>query len=867
MKTRKWLNRLLTYSSIVILVTMLIPARQAQAAGFAVVGTGTPASCTEAALDAALTLAPINIIFSCGAAPATINITTQKNISADVMIDGGQLVTLSGTLLNPTRLFNVSAGTALTLDYLTIENFQPLVGGGAAIYNAGTVKLNNVELTNNLVITGQDGGAVYNDGFFYATQSTLDNNTAGRFAGAIYNSATGIARMNNVTLSGNIGSHGGGGIYNAGGAVSLVNVTVFNNTADSGGSGIYSPSGSVILVNTIVAKGLPLGVNNCGGTITSNGYNLSSDTSCVSQLTDLSNTDPLLLPLGNYGGYTPTNRPQVQPSASLAIDAGTLTNCPSQDQRGKPRPFGLACDIGSVEIQGGTSPDGGSAGPWYVAPTGLDSNDCNLATAPCQTINGAIAKASAGDVIYVAQGTYTDSTYTEVVRVDKDMNILGGWDSTFTTENGMSTIDGQYARHGISVLGNAYLSIFNFVVQQGSATSGGGAYIEGALNGVDMVFQNNTAFSGGGIYVKKANGGIGNLFLNKSGIYYNTVTGYAGGIDLEDGGVHLSNVTLSYNEFLPSYPEEPAQGGSIYINKGGVGMVNVTSANNYATSGIYIASANGAIYPTSSIFADFGGCAGLTANISSFGHNIDWWNSCNLGINGDQVNTNPQLGPLQYNGGNSQTHALASYSPAIDAGDSTYCPGFDQRGVSRPQYATCDVGAYEFNGFRVDFATTHKFVKFRLGLNHPKGMLGVDTGDNSATMSGLDYRQRDLEPDRPMPTSAPLNSFDLYGFCDGSVCPAPVLMPSASSAMTSTYQLSSPITVTLPYSDSELSAAGISLASLRLVVLNPKTNQWHEIPVTVDEAENVVIAQTTYLGTYYLVGGPRKLFLPAIQRQ
>ncbi len=72
--------------------------------------------------------------------------------------------------------------------------------------------------------------------------------------------------------------------------------------------------------------------------------------------------------------------------------------------------------------------------------------------------------------------------------------------------------------------------------------------------------------------------------------------------------------------------------------------------------------------------------------------------------------------------------------------------------------------------------------------------------------------------------------------------------------MTSTYQLSPAITLTLTYADSELSAAGITLASLRLLVLNPATNQWCEIPVTMDEAQHVVIAHTTFLGTF-LPGG------------
>lgn len=50
---------------------------------------------------------------------------------------------------------------------------------------------------------------------------------------------------------------------------------------------------------------------------------------------------------------------------------------------------------------------------------------------------------------------------------------------------------------------------------------------------------------------------------------------------------------------------------------------------------------------------------------------------------------------LADNGGPTQTHALVNDSPAIDAADDTVCPTTDQRGVSRPQGAFCDIGAFE----------------------------------------------------------------------------------------------------------------------------------------------------------------------------
>ncbi len=64
---------------------------------------------------------------------------------------------------------------------------------------------------------------------------------------------------------------------------------------------------------------------------------------------------------------------------------------------------------------------------------------------------------------------------------------------------------------------------------------------------------------------------------------------------------------------------------------------------------------------------------------------------------GGNLDTDPVLGPLQDNGGPTETIALDAGSSAIDAADDGACPATDQRGVSRPQGAHCDSGAYELD--------------------------------------------------------------------------------------------------------------------------------------------------------------------------
>lgn len=87
--------------------------------------------------------------------------------------------------------------------------------------------------------------------------------------------------------------------------------------------------------------------------------------------------------------------------------------------------------------------------------------------------------------------------------------------------------------------------------------------------------------------------------------------------------------------------------------------------------------------------------------IVSGGNNIDSDGSCGLDRPTDKPDTDPLLEALANNGGPTNTRALKSGSPAIDAGDDVACPDQDQRGVERPQDGddegtkTCDIGSFE----------------------------------------------------------------------------------------------------------------------------------------------------------------------------
>jgi hypothetical protein len=126
-------------------------------------------------------------------------------------------------------------------------------------------------------------------------------------------------------------------------------------------------------------------------------------------------------------------------------------------------------------------------------------------------------------------------------------------------------------------------------------------------------------------------------------------------------------------------------------------IANVTFEAGSGTSGIDLRVAATATF-RNTIVADSCSGTGITANA----HNLEHpGNSC--GFSGtDLIGVNPLLGALASNGGPTQTMKLSAGSPAIGNGDmatpgsgGNACESTDQRGVTRPVGARCDIGAYE----------------------------------------------------------------------------------------------------------------------------------------------------------------------------
>lgn len=280
---------------------------------------------------------------------------------------GADLLRISGN--NLYRVFYVQNGSSASFIDLTIANGTSVGEPGGGIYNRGLAQLTNSVVRNNSA--GGMGGGIFNSvgGEINIVSSTVSNNYSSLEGGGIGN--IGTLNITNSTISRNevytALPYGGGGLYNAGTAT-LSNTTVSDNLISSPiefpstGGGIANEGGTVYAKNSIIAGNFVSNANypDFSGILTSGGYNLIGDTTGGSGFvaTDILDVNPLLDPLANYGGTTPTHR--LQPG-SPAIDAGDATFASPYisplpfDQRGEgyDRIVNDLIDIGSYEYLAG----------------------------------------------------------------------------------------------------------------------------------------------------------------------------------------------------------------------------------------------------------------------------------------------------------------------------------------------------------------------------------------------------------------------------------------------------------------------------------------------------------------------------------
>ena len=354
-------------------------------------------------------------------------------------------------------------------------------------------------------------------------------------------------------------------------------------------------------------------------------------------------------------------------------------------------PFGDETVCENSMVDDGTPCAGGTCQAGVCALTG--------SVLPCseQGILNAIVEGG-GPYTFDCKGPTTVVTEEGIV-IDTDVVLDGGGNLTLdgneTADEVIGVEEGVTAElYGIAVtrgrgegiLNGGTLTLASSIV---SGNKRGGIGNAGNLTVMGVTVSDNTGLDGAGIFNR------GTVSIVHSTVSGNLSRGGGGGI-INVGTSTIVNSTVSGNRAT-------AEGGGI-SNESALTITNCTLSGNTSDEqkGSAIATVAGRTTVLTSTLID-GDCQGpLTSN----GYNIESpGNTCFFDQTGDQASVpDPMLGPLQNNGGPTETHALEQGSPAVDqipvedCLDADGAPlATDQRGEPRPETGgtLCDVGAFE----------------------------------------------------------------------------------------------------------------------------------------------------------------------------
>jgi len=247
-----------------------------------------------------------------------------------------------------------------------------------------------------------------------------------------------------------------------------------------------------------------------------------------------------------------------------------------------------------------------------------------------------------------------------------------------------SAVIDNTAGDGGGISTGADTTLTRSLVSANTAVEGGGIRLDGGtLTLFESTLSGNTAIAGGGIFVP-----WGSATFVRSTVFGNSSDDDGGGILLFGGTVTLTNSTISRNT-------SNNHGGGISSAGGeGVTLTSCTIAENSAVvaDAIYMGSTGTVTWTNTLIQGDCSAPASVVG-----GYNIESpGDTCGFDQEGDQSGVTAvllDLQPLADNGGPTQTHAITTDSAAFNAGSCEV--DTDQRGVTRPQGPTCDVGAFE----------------------------------------------------------------------------------------------------------------------------------------------------------------------------
>jgi CSLREA domain-containing protein len=692
--------------------------------------------------DAALFSTPQTITLLSALPQLTSDVALQGTSSSNVTVTRGA---------SAIGIFNCAANVSFS--NMTISGGSAAFGAGIFAATNNNVTLANCTVSNNSAFVSGGGIFVAYGANLTATNTTVSGNSATLSGGGIDFFGTGRLAIEYSTVSGNkaSGSNGGGGIYcytnsavirdctiagntatsACGGGiamqiastnVTIQNSTIANNSANTTGGGINVKAGTLNIESTIVAKNQTAGsARDIKGVVTAN-YSLigiSDDgptiTGASNQMGNVANPlDPYLGALANNGGPTQT---MAIPIYSQAVNAGSNISAVPNDQRGPGflRVSGGQADIGAFEIQPDfTVSNLNDSGAGSLRQAVSDANSAggiriiDIAAGLAGTIVLTSGEIPINTSLFMGASvagavTISGKGASRIFNLTSDPAGAGVSIANLTLANGTTAGNG-----GAIAMSGQYLALTNCVLTNNAGGSDGGAIQCNSSQGIVVArgctFSGNQAQTGGAIDFSP-NGG--NLLLDGCTLSNNNATAAMGGALFVNGavgffGCTVRNCTISANV-------SKVNGGGIGLkNSAGIFWVqNSTLSLNMALAGsgggIARTSGTGTIWLTSSIDCDNVNAAapdlstsgtvsavacliGSTTGVLTF--NGDTFTNANIGVD-------PNLGPLQNNGGSTQTQLPAVTSKAIGNGTNPAGVTMDQRGRGFPRSVggVIDIGA------------------------------------------------------------------------------------------------------------------------------------------------------------------------------
>lgn len=661
------------------------------------------------------------------------------------------LTITGGNASNGGAIYVANSNAIVRLAYCTVTgNTATANGGGVYLAPGGFLDLQSSTISNNTA--GVDGGGIYffSGGNLSTQYSTISGNKAnGGGGGGVYFFGTStFFDLTNTTISGNTAFQEGGGIAfrNFNGTMSALSCTITANHAfgDSGGvgGGIANNSalGKLDLNSTIVSgniNGTAADISS-PGTVTANYCAIGENKGFT--LTGANNlpygANLYLGPLQNNGGWTKTHA--FDTLVSPLFNAGSKSIGLTYDQRFGDRVSLGQADIGAFEQQVFMVTNTNDNGPGSLRDA---ANRANSLTPSDDWIEFDPIVFATDKTITLTTGQIpiTDTAQINGESVSGRVTISGNnasrifsIDGPGTFHVGLSglTMTKGKAGYGGAIWSDENLTLYHCVLTQNTGDYGGAVYVwNGQLTVVESQVAGNTAASGGGFIT------LGGATVQRSTIADNTTSAFAAGI-VADKSLLLEDSTISGNKLTGDYFgggillngsfAAPAVirnstisgnsgftgGGGIYLNSDFTGTLlvqNSTITNNSAKSGGGIGRSkygSGLIALESSIVSgnsattagpDLYTTGTVNAKTSLIGSIAGVMTFVPDAVTTFLLGKAPLLGPLQNNGGPTQTHALLVGSPAINNGSNPAGEVYDQRGYAHTRsYGTgVDIGAFE----------------------------------------------------------------------------------------------------------------------------------------------------------------------------